>query len=97
MVDQIYLMMEQFLGRKITDEEKQNISVNGEVKTNRTIRRHNCKHRSIEDIRKEGCSTCSGNIQIKVFGCKLHKECCFSDKLESIKNCNTCDDFEVKE
>lgn len=57
----------------------------------------NCKYRSQESIRKQECPSCSGNIQIKVFACSIHGECCLSDKLSDIQNCYSCKDFVAKE
>lgn len=53
-----------------------------------------CKYKN-NVIRTETCPSCSGNISIKIFSCTLHKECCLSNKLPLIKNCNTCEDYEL--
>jgi hypothetical protein len=53
-----------------------------------------CRHRG-ETIRSETCPTCSGTVQLKVFSCALHQECTLPMKLDTVKSCATCEDYEV--
>lgn len=46
-----------------------------------------CPHRS-ETFRLEDCSTCKGNVRVKVFDCDLHGACSVSKKVEGIHVCD---------
>jgi hypothetical protein len=50
-----------------------------------------CKHRG-EELRREQCPSCSGFVQVKVFGCTIHGECTMSKQINDLKTCNTCTD-----
>lgn len=94
----LFSITEFSLGRKLTEKEKNNILEGVHslpVQSQIYERKQPCTHRSKESIRTETCPSCSGNISIKIFSCTLHKECCLSNKLPLIKNCNTCEDYEL--
>jgi hypothetical protein len=44
-------------------------------------------------IRAEKCSTCCGNVQVKVFACSIHGECTLAKQLGEIKCCEGCGDY----
>lgn len=54
-----------------------------------------CIHRSTS-FSTMGCSTCGGNVQIKVFQCSVHGRCTQSKKLPQIKSCQGCTDRVAK-
>lgn len=45
-----------------------------------------CLHRG-ELVRSERCSTCRGNVLVKVFACAVHGQCQFSGRVAGVKVC----------
>ena len=45
--------------------------------------------------RQQECSTCCGNVRIKVFACAVHGECQAAPSLEGIADCWGCRDYEL--
>ena len=43
-------------------------------------------------LRTEGCTSCKGNTQLKVYECKVHKECTLVNNLGA-KVCKDCSDY----
>ncbi len=58
----------------------------------RRLRRPDCRYRG-DVVRTEMCPTCSGQIQLKVFQCKLYTECTIPAKLPAVHDCASCSDF----
>jgi hypothetical protein len=55
-----------------------------------------CTHR-LGSYHLMGCSSCKGNVQIKVFDCEIHKRCTIRQHTGLIKACTGCADFmEIK-
>ena len=49
-----------------------------------------CPHRG-DEIRRQVCPSCSGNVQVKVHACDLKGECTLADKkLPGVQSCLTC-------
>lgn len=46
------------------------------------------------EMRRQECPSCNGNVQIKVFGCAVHGECTIGKPLEGVACC-PCDDYRV--
>lgn len=51
-----------------------------------------CPHRSAEPVGVEGCGTCRGRVELKVFGCDLHVSCTIAKPLAGRRCCATCAD-----
>ena len=51
-----------------------------------------CVHRG-EAIRTEGCKSCRGNVQVKVFACSEFGECTIAKKIGSAAMCYGCSSF----
>jgi hypothetical protein len=45
-----------------------------------------CRHRG-GVVRSERCSTCRGNVQVKVFACAIHGQCQLSGRVVGVKTC----------
>jgi len=45
-----------------------------------------CLHRG-EVVRSERCSTCRGNVLVKVFACAIHGQCQLSGRVAGVKVC----------
>lgn len=54
-----------------------------------------CVHRSAEPVRSEGCATCRGRVEVKVFGCARHGECAAAPNRVGLRDCIGCDDYEA--
>ncbi len=46
-----------------------------------------CVHLDLEEIRKETCQTCRGNVAIKVYPCAEFGECTLGIPVEGVKGC----------
>lgn len=46
-----------------------------------------CQHRS-EEFRLEPCTSCRGNVQVKVFKCDLHGECTVAKEVDGVHVCD---------
>jgi orotate phosphoribosyltransferase len=51
-----------------------------------------CQHLGPE-LRRAPCATCSGSVQIKVFGCDLHGECAIGKSPQGVRSCTGCADY----
>ena len=51
-----------------------------------------CAHLGAE-VRQEKCSTCCGNVRLKVFDCELHGECTLDTALSGVACCSGCGDY----
>lgn len=54
-----------------------------------------CLHKGIE-VAQEGCASCGGNVQIKIFACSVHKTCTLAKDIGYVKCCATCSDYQKK-
>lgn len=52
-----------------------------------------CRHLGPE-LRRVGCETCGGNVQVKIFACAVFGECALAKKIDSLACCATCDKWE---
>lgn len=48
-----------------------------------------CTHRGGE-LRRVGCASCGGNVQIKVLSCDIHGECTIGKRLAGVACCAGC-------
>lgn len=55
-----------------------------------------CHHRGPE-LRRVECPTCSGNVQVKVFGCAVFAECTIAKPLPGIQCCEACPRYQAGE
>lgn len=55
-----------------------------------------CIHKGPE-LRQQKCSTCSGNVRLKVFACALLKECTVEHLLPGIQGCLKCQSYKPSE
>lgn len=51
-----------------------------------------CAHLG-ETVRQEKCSTCCGNVRLKVFACALHGECTINTAIKDVACCSDCGDY----
>ena len=51
-----------------------------------------CLHLGAE-LRRVECPTCSGRVQVKVFGCELHGECTIEKTIDGVACCAGCGDY----
>ena len=58
----------------------------------RAASRADCVYRG-EELRREQCPTCAGNVQIKVFACSKHGECSIDKAPAGVRSCGSCRDF----
>lgn len=42
------------------------------------------------------CKSCKGNYGIKLFICKVHKQCTIGKQVDDIICCQTCEDYKPK-
>lgn len=54
--------------------------------------RLNCLHLG-DELRRVGCSTCSGTVELKVLACEVHGECTIATELPGVKCCAMCGDY----
>lgn len=54
-----------------------------------------CVHRG-EELRRIGCESCSGNVQIKILSCEIHGECTIGKPIDGVKCCAGCPDAETQ-
>ena len=54
--------------------------------------REACRYRGTE-LRREICPTCQGHVELKVFGCEVHRECTPLRAIESVACCQNCAEF----
>jgi hypothetical protein len=45
------------------------------------------------EVRLQGCSSCGGSWQIKVFACAIHGECTLGKRLDGLACCSECQDY----
>lgn len=48
-----------------------------------------CTHRG-DELRREACASCGGNVQIKVLSCEIHGECTIAKRLAGVACCQGC-------
>lgn len=48
-----------------------------------------CSHRG-DEVRRVGCSSCGGHVQIKVLSCEIHGECTIAKRLAGVACCQGC-------
>lgn len=62
-----------------------------------TPKEHTCLSNTCTNLgnymRTEGCTSCPGNVALKVYECKVHKECILGKTVENIHSCEGCKDF----
>lgn len=53
-----------------------------------------CKYLNTQNKpRLKTCESCSGNVQIKIFQCRLYKECTIYKQIDNIQVCHNCKDY----
>ncbi len=57
--------------------------------------RAGCVHRG-KELRREECPSCTTYVELKIFECEKHKECCIDKTVEGVMSCSGCNDFEAK-
>lgn len=55
-----------------------------------------CVHRGAE-MRRETCQSCSGHVEVKVFGCNVFAECTIAKPLAGIQCCESCPSYQAGE
>lgn len=54
-----------------------------------------CTHLG-QEVRREGCATCKGMVEIKVYACAVHGEAQLRRKIKGVTSCVGCPDYKAK-
>lgn len=79
--------------KRVSIEGQDNVVVKLVVTNQPIVQRGPCKHRGVELDRRK-CSTCKGNVLVKIFHCPKMFECSIERRLPGVQACSECPAWE---